>query len=131
MEVLLPPVEGLPWRVLGYETDDHEVTAVAWASDDLADWTRTELPGPDGHAEVVQAAAHQPGRDIAVGWDEQRRDLTWISDDGIEWRIAEQGSAPIEAIAVGPAGVLGIVGTWDAAGDTVTGFDIWKLLEDH
>lgn len=99
-----------------------------WASYDLDAWTTTPLPSADVPGHIVQAATHVPGRDVAIIRVDQTS-MTSISDDGIHWQAADRTSPAVETIATGPAGHLGLVGVWDDAGENVTGFEVWKLLE--
>jgi hypothetical protein len=130
VRVVLPPDKGWPWRLLGWVvlTGGQTTEARAWSSYDLATWTTTPLAGRDVPAQIVQSAAHQPGRDIAVSRAKEAS-ITSISDDGIHWQIADGTSPPIETIAAGPAGLLGLIGIWNDAGDAVTGFEVWRLIE--
>ena len=70
------------------------------------------------------------GRDIAVGRSGEQGG-TWISEDGQSWRLAAGATTQIETLAIGPAGTLGLVGTWSEDGDEVTGFEVWKLVDDR
>jgi hypothetical protein len=127
---VLPPDDGWPWRLLGWSDDGQKVEARAWASYDLDTWTTMPLPSRDVLGQIVQAATHEPGRDIAIVRAHQMS-MTSISDDGIHWQTADRTSPLIETISTGPAGVLGLIGIWNDAGDAVTGFEVWKLLEER
>ena len=83
----------------------------------------------EGGLAVVLAAVHEPRRDIAVGRSGEQGG-TWISEDGETWRPADV-TTKIETLATGPAGTLGLVGTWSENGDEVTGFEVWKLVDDR
>jgi hypothetical protein len=126
MTVVLPPAEGLPWRLFGGLEETGQ--AFAWSSADLRAWSTAPINGEGGA--VVLAAAHEPGRDIAVGRN-GRTGGTWISEDGETWRMAADATTKVETLAVGPAGTLGLVGTWSGDGSEVTGFEVWKLVDDR
>ena len=128
MTVVLPPAEGLPWRLFG--GTEATGTARAWSSHDLSAWSTTELTGEGRQAAVVIAADHQPGRDVAVGFAAQKG-MTWVSEDGVTWLRAMDATTEIETLAFGPAGTLGLVGTWSGDGSEVTGFEVWKLVDDR
>ncbi len=135
VQVVLRPVDGWPWRLLGFWSWDVDgglrTQAAAWTSHDVDTWSTMPLPGLDVGGQILQSAAHEPGRDIAVGLGrDNSASLTWISTDGVRWRIADRSSPPIESIAAGPAGTLGLIGIWDGAGNAVTGFEVWKLIEE-
>ena len=132
MSVVLPPVDGRPWRLFGGLEGTGQ--GFAWSSADLATWSATPM-NPDGAASAgVLAAIHEAGRDVAVGRSGERG-ATWISEDGVAWRLAAGAGPEIETLASGPAGTLGLVGTWmlidEDTGSQVTGFEVWKLVEDR
>ena len=79
---------------------------------------------------MVLAAVHEPGRDIAVGRSGEEGG-TWVSVDGQAWLLAGGTDTTIEAVAHGLAGTLGLVGTWSEDGNEVTGFEVWKLVDDR
>ena len=125
MTVVLPPVDKVPWRLFGGLEGTGR--AFAWSSTDLNDWSTTAMPG---NRAVVLAAVHERNRDIAVGRNGEQGG-TWTSDDGETWHLATDATTKIETLATGPAGTLGLVGTWSADGDGVTGFEVWKLVDDR
>ena len=132
MSSILPPVDGWPWRLFGGLEGTGR--GFAWSSADLQTWSATPL-NQDGVPSGVLAAIHEPARDIAVG-RVGGRGATWISDDGQTWRLAGGAEAAIEALASGPAGTLGLVGTWSVVvdedeGTSVTGFEVWQLVDDR
>jgi hypothetical protein len=123
MTVVLPPVDGLPWRLFGGSEESGQ--AFAWSSVNLDTWATSPMSG------IVLAAVHEPGgRDIAVGRDGGRGG-TWVSEDGGTWLMAADATTKIEILADGPAGTVGLVGTWSADGGKVTGFEVWKLVDDR
>jgi hypothetical protein len=126
MTVVLPPVEGFPWRLFGGREGSGQ--AFAWSSVDLITWSATAING-DGRA-VVLAAVHEAGRDIAVG-GQGGQGGTWTSQNGLKWRLAADATTEIETLATGPAGTLGLVGTWSENGEEVTGFEVWKLVDER
>jgi hypothetical protein len=122
--VVLPPVDGLPWRLFGGVEGSGQ--ASAWSSQNLDAWSAAVMSG--GGSAVILAAAHEPGRDIAVGRSGEQGG-TWSSEDGQTWRLAADATTQIETLAAGPAGTLGLVGTWSEDGNEVTGFEVWKLVD--
>jgi len=88
-----------------------------------------DTPPTPGHVGgIVLEATHGAIGDVAVGWTRDSANRTWIGGGVGDWRLVA-GSVPrIETVASGPAGVLGLVGLWDAAGDEVTGFEVWQLV---
>jgi hypothetical protein len=127
IEAVLPATTDRPWRLFGFEADANfdPIAIGVWRSTDLDTWTVDRLP-PGAKGAIVLAAADGGDFDVAVGFGEDHG-LTWSSEDGLTWEVA--ASPGIEAVAAGPAGLLGLIGTWDGAGNTVTGFEVWKLAE--
>ena len=95
-------------------------------SKDLVTWTIDSLPSAGHPHAIVIAGTQGTPVDVAISAPNER--LTWTSRDGIEWPLAQGPSAPIEGLASGPAGVLGLIGTWDDAGSVTTGFQVWRLV---
>jgi hypothetical protein len=77
---------------------------------DLGRWTVVVMPVPEGAAgSGVLALGHGVLGYVATGFA-ARQPITWLSDDGMRWRIADVGPSAdliIDAIAVGRAGLLG------------------------
>jgi len=117
-----------PWRLLGYALDaGYDSTgAEAWESIDLTKWDLVELPGTHAGG-LVLTGARGPSSDVAVGWSVGRTPQTWISERASPWSGLNGSPPAIEAVGWGPAGAVGLVGRWNAAGDDVTGFDAWRL----
>jgi hypothetical protein len=135
----LAPIDARPWVFVG-ETllDKGDGTtaseATAWISADLTAWTTVALPVPSG---MVQSGAGaiaygEPGY-VATGaggsktpdpysedGEEPGIALTWLSDDGLAWRLAVAGAARIWTLVDGPAGVLG----FDPFSDPMS---VWRL----
>ena len=123
-----------PWVFVGdYEIAPGERQVIAWSTPDLASWTVTSLPVPDGltwaHA---GSASRWRGGFVAAGYGTNLVDnvltLTWLSDDGEAWRLASQQAHPgvaVEQMASGPAGTLGF-GTVPANGHRYR-MPVWRL----
>ena len=122
-----------PWVFVGgHETASAERHAIAWATRDLASWTVTSLPVPDG---VTRSYAGTLGRwrdgYVAAGTGAASvgvSTLTWLSDDGEAWRLADRQAIPgliISDIARGPAGTLAF-GQVSATGDRYRML-VWRL----
>lgn len=114
-------VEG-PLPVEGYTPPENE--AGAWSSRDLVTWTTSLMPQPAGvNASVWTVARHGAGY-VATGGD-----LTWLSDDGATWRLADVAydhDSSIGEIANGPAGTLGFASLTGNPGDRI---DVFRLSD--
>jgi hypothetical protein len=138
----LAPIGSGPWVFAGgRQVSDSASEAMIWASDDLSAWTTMVLPVPSdvrqsrawalGHGEIGYVAAG-----IAGAGSEFGRVITWLSDDGAAWRIADvrssQGFA-IEEIADGPAGMLGLgsVPLSEGGDQSIYRVDVWRLDNLH
>jgi hypothetical protein len=134
----LEPIGSGPWVFAGgRQVSDSASEAMTWASGDLSTWTTTALPVP---SEVRQSRAWALGHGkmgyVAVGQassgSEYDRVITWMSDDGAAWRIADvrpSQAFAIEEIADGPAGMLGLgsVLLSEDEDQSVYRLDVWKL----
>jgi len=127
VRVVLPAVFGRPWQLLGWNAGGElSLGAGVWRSADLVSWTMDPLPSVATSQEVVLAGTRSAELDVAVG-KAQDTPLTWTSDGGTDWRLVEGSLPEIEAVASGPVGVVGLVGTRDVARDEITGFEVWRL----
>jgi hypothetical protein len=124
--VVLPPADGLPWRLFGGVEGTGQ--GFTWSSSDLGTWSSTPMNEDGVRGAVVLAAIHEAGRDVAVGRVGEAGG-TWMSEDGESWHLAAAAQTELEALAAGPAGTLGLVGTWTEDGSHVTGFEVWKLAD--
>jgi hypothetical protein len=129
----LAPAGTGPWVFLGVaEKSGTNAQPMTWASQNLTAWTTSDLPEPpDLRDERVWALAHRASGYVATGeFGEGRHAMTWVSDDGITWRLADAGRATglgdiVFTIAHGPAGMLGF-----GCGDPVcegTATAVWRL----
>jgi hypothetical protein len=137
----LAPIGAGPWVIAGgRQVSDSVSKAMIWTSGDLADWTTTVLPVPSDalRSRLIGAISHGAIGYVATGpagaGGEFDRVITWLSDDGAAWRIADVQSSEvlaIEGIANGPAGMLGLgsvlVSEIDEEG--VYRLDVWRLAD--
>jgi hypothetical protein len=135
----LAPIGAGPWVIAGgRQVSDSVSEAMIWTSEDLMAWTTTVLPVPSEalRSRLVGALSHGAIGYVATGpagpGGEFDRVITWLSDDGAAWRIADVQSSQalaLEAIADGPAGMLGLgsvlVGETEEEG--VYRLDVWRL----
>lgn len=127
---VLPGDRTRPWRLLGWPEDPHfnPMQAMTWESDDLVTWTMAMLPGGDGPRGIVRTAARGAGLDVAAGWVGDQSSRTWVDDGTTGWRQVAGASPLLDALAPGPQGIVGILGTWDAASGEVVAFEAWRLV---
>jgi hypothetical protein len=121
------PADALrPWRLLGngIEAGSTSSRATAWESTDLASWVEVTLPGATAASEP--RGVRGPSTDVAVAGSDNDH-ITWVSEGAGPWSRLAGSSPPIETVAWGPSGVVGLVGTWDADFNNVTGFEVWLL----
>lgn len=111
-----------------------------WTSADGRTWT--ERPQPHWANVALASMAEIDGRLIAVGRDttdiEAELAVVWISDDGVEWRLAEGGpdlvgAQLIEVVATDAALVAigGFPGRDAAAAFTSADGEVWTLADTH
>jgi hypothetical protein len=130
----LAPTGVGPWVLLGMaKSSGPDDEPLAWTSPDLDTWTTSVVPVlPDMVNTVVWALAHHGSGYVATGEvDEARQFVTWLSDDGKMWRVAEARAAAgpgdiIYTVADGPAGMVGF-GCGDALCEGPT--TVWILAE--
>ncbi len=110
----LAPTRSGPWVFGGgRQVSDSDREAMAWASDDLGRWTVVVMPVPENSTySFLGALGHGLLGYVATGGAGfvDRHAITWLSDDGMSWRIADarpSADEEIYAIADGPAGTLG------------------------
>jgi hypothetical protein len=124
----LAPAPVGPWVFVGHRFSDIDSpanVAVAWSSKDLVTWAKATMPVPIGvNASATTVARLGPGY-VATGGG-----LTWLSDDGATWRLADVTSETgwgIEEIASGPAGTLGLGPV--KVSDDETRVDVFRLSD--
>jgi hypothetical protein len=111
----LAPIGAGPWVLLGMaKSFGADNQPVAWTSPDLDAWTTSVVPVlPDMVNTVVLALAHRASGYVATGGvGEASQFVTWLSEDGTTWRVADARAASgagdiIFTIADGPKGMLG------------------------
>jgi hypothetical protein len=128
----LAPVGSSPFVFVGSRGEGGTPTrATAWSSLDLAVWMSVDLPVPGGIARsrVLVVSSSGPGF-VAVGGAgpaaEEDRQLTWLSDDGTTWRLADVaiGSPYVIEATEGPGGVIAV---GYEEGPTGLSTVIWRL----
>jgi hypothetical protein len=130
----LAPTGSEPWLMGGARGNETQ-EPVIWSSTDLASWTTAVLPVPPGRElssrvwalGLGNAGYVAGGNSWTTEWGHEA--FTWVSHDGIEWRLADARSRQaisIEGIASGPAGVLGF-GSVQVT-EEVWRLDVWKLV---
>ena len=130
------PVGGGPWVFAGGRPKPGDASdAIAWTSGDLVTWISTVLPVPVGPSYArVWALGHDAFGYVAGGTASGAgtgQTVTWLSDDGWTWRLADAQASEdlgIDAIATGPAGTLALGSVPVSLGSSA--FNAWRLVRE-
>jgi hypothetical protein len=114
----LAPTGGGPWLFVGDRkrsgfNPEANWEALAWTTHDLRTWSTSVLPVP---ADTRSSGVSNLGRStigyVATGGvSPESRAITWLSDDGLSWRIADVRPSvdlSLDELVDGPAGMLGL-----------------------
>ena len=102
---------------------------MAWSSRDLTTWTETVLPVPTGASEAaVSSLARVDDGYIAAGQGGGQT-LTWLTADGVAWRLADatpRADRTIDHLADGPAGLLAFGALADKGRQDTYHLAVWR-----
>jgi len=137
MRAGLAPLGAGPWVFAGERpVSKSAYQGLAWASEDLVTWTTTVMPVPRGTVgSTVGALGHTATGLVAIGRVNTRGSdrpvsVTWLSDDGRTWRIADVGSSDAmdeSVVAHGPAGTLGFGFACSGSDCKKVTTSVWRL----
>ncbi len=101
-----PRSSGEPWVLAG---GGSPTSLRIWTSDDLRTWEAAQLAGVEADVVVSDIAHTGAGYVVVASGSASGAALgsTWFSDDGRTWRAIEDASL-VQALAEGPAGVIGL-----------------------